>query len=77
MLFVTDMKVVCNCYHLFINPYKFVSSYLYFFNNLKDIKDHIINYIIPSKMLFSERKATVFKEKNELIATPFIYFGVC
>ena len=54
-----------------------MSSYLYFFNNLKYIKDHITNYIIPSKMLFSERKATVFKEKNELIATPFIYFGVC
>ena len=36
------MKVVSVYYHILLfNNYKFMSDYLYFPNNLKDINDHI------------------------------------
>ena len=34
-----NMKVILLYYLVLINPYKFMSGYLYFPNNLKDIKD--------------------------------------
>ena len=42
-------------------PYKFMSGYLYFPNNLKDIKDHIYAYMISFKIFF-KLMVTVFKE---------------
>ena len=44
-----DMKVVWVKYLLLINPYKFVSGYLFF--NLEEIKDHK-DYIISCKVFF-------------------------
>ena len=35
------MKVILLYYLVSINPYKFMNGYLYFANNLKDIKDLI------------------------------------
>ena len=35
------MKMIWIYYHFLINPHKFVSGYLYFSSNLKDMKDHI------------------------------------
>ena len=43
-------------------PCKFRSGYLYFPNNLKDVKDHIQADMISSKMFF-QLMVTVFKEK--------------
>ena len=36
-----NMKVIWLYYFVLINPYEFVSGYLYFLNNLKNIKDDI------------------------------------
>ena len=46
-------------------PGKFMSGYLYFPKNLKDIKDHIYAYIISSKFFF-QLMVTVFKENLNL-----------
>ena len=35
-----SIKVIWLYYLVLINPYQFMSEYLYFPNNLKDIKDH-------------------------------------
>ena len=35
---------------LLFNHYKFLSDYLYSSNNLKDIKDHILDYIVSCKI---------------------------
>ena len=45
--------------------YMFVSDYLYFPNNLKDIKDHIWAYRISLKIFF-QLMVTVFKENLNL-----------
>ena len=42
-------------------PYKFMNSYCYFPNNLKDITDHIQAYMISCKIFF-QLMVTVFKE---------------
>ena len=34
---------------LLFNHYKFMSDYLYFSNNLKDIKDHMLDYTVGCK----------------------------
>ena len=36
-----NMKVIWLYYLVLINRYKFMSGYLYFPNNLKDIEEHI------------------------------------
>ena len=36
-----NMIAIWLYYLVFINPYKFISGYLYFPNNIKDIEDHI------------------------------------
>ena len=43
----------------------FISGYLYFSNNLKDIKDHMKADIISYKIFF-QLMVTVFKEKLKL-----------
>ena len=35
-----SIKVIWLYYLVFVNPYKVMSGYLYFPNNVKDIKDH-------------------------------------
>ena len=39
--FLLTIKVIWLYYLVLINRHKFMSGYLYFVNNLKDIKDHI------------------------------------
>ena len=52
----------------------FISGYLYFSNNLKDIKDHMKADIISYKIFF-QLMVTVFKEKlNEL--PPIFYSSI-
>ena len=46
-------------------------SYLYFLNNLKNIKDYIQADMISCKIFF-QLMVTVFREKTTLIATPYI-----
>ena len=41
---VSDLNLI-----LLINPNKFMSGYLHFFNNLKDIKYHIYHYMVICK----------------------------
>ena len=41
MLFLTKHESNLTVYLVLINPYKFMSGYLYFSNNLKDIKNNI------------------------------------
>ena len=41
-----NMKVIWLYYLVLINPFKFMSGYLNFPNNLKDIKDHKAYMII-------------------------------
>ena len=41
-----NMKVIWLYYLVLINRYKFMSGYLYFPNNLKDIEDRIIYRLI-------------------------------
>ena len=36
---------------LLFNYYKFINDYLYFSNNLKDIKYHMLDYIVSCKIL--------------------------
>ena len=45
-----------------------MSNYLYFPNNLKDIKDHIKDYIVSCKTI----KGNSFQRKHELITTPLL-----
>ena len=35
---------------LLFNHYKFMCDYSYFSNNLKDIKDHMLDYIVSCKI---------------------------
>ena len=37
-------------YQFSLNHYKFMSDYLYLSNNLKDIKDHMLDYIVSCKI---------------------------
>ena len=53
--------------------YKFMSGYLYFPNNLKDIKDHIQADMISCKIFF-QLMVTVFKEKLNL-QLPLIFYS--
>ena len=53
--------------------YEFMSGYLYFPNNLKDIKDHIQNDMISCKIFF-QLMVTVFKEKLNL-QLPLIFYS--
>ena len=53
------------CYIILPFPYKFMSGYLYFPSNLKDIKDHIQVYMISCK-IFLQLMVTVFKENLNL-----------
>ena len=50
-----------------------MSGYLYFPNNLKDIKDHIQAYMIICK-IFLQLKVTVFKE-NLNLQLPLIFYS--
>ena len=60
--------------HYIILPlYKFMSDYLYFPNNLKDIKDHIQADMISCKIFF-QLMVTVFKEKLNL-QLPLIFYS--
>ena len=58
---------------ILLYPYKFMSGYLYFPNNLKDIKDHIQADMISCKIFF-QLMVTVFKEKLNL-QLPLIFYG--
>ena len=53
--------------------YKFMSDYLYFPNNLKDIKDILQTDMISCKVFF-QLMVTVFKEKLNL-QPPLIFYG--
>ena len=53
------------CYVILSYPYKFMSGYLYFPNNFKDIKDHILAYMISFK-IFSQLMVAHFKENLNL-----------
>ena len=59
------MKVIWLYYLVLINPFKFMSGYLYFPNNLKDIKDYVSAYMIICK-IFLQLIVTVFKENLNL-----------
>ena len=48
-----------------------MSGYLYFPNNLKDIKDHIQADMISCKIFFPI-KGNSLQRKTKLIATPYI-----
>ena len=48
-----------------------MSGYLFFLSNLKDIIDHIEDYIKSCKSFFP-KKSNSFKKKHELMSTPFI-----
>ena len=41
MLFLTKHESIWVYYLVLINPHKFMSGYLYFPNNVKDIKDQM------------------------------------
>ena len=62
-----DMKVFWVFCLLLLNLYKFSISYLYFLNNLKDIKYHVQVHIISCKNFFLGNS---FQRKHRLIATP-------
>ena len=67
-----NTKVISVYYLLLINPCKFMSDYLYFLNNLENIKDHLQVYVISCKTLFP-RIGKAFQRKRKLLATPFVY----
>ena len=52
-------------YCLQFNHYKFMSDYLYFSNNLKEIKNHMLDYIVSCK-IFLQSKVTASKENMNL-----------
>ena len=52
--------------------YYLISGYLYFPNNLKDIKDHVQAYMISFKIFF-QLMVTVFKE-NLNLQLPLIFY---
>ena len=54
-------------------PYKFMSGYLHFPNNLKDIEDYMQAYMISYKIFF-QLMVTVFKEKLNL-QLPLIFYS--
>ena len=60
-----------SCY--IILPYKFMSGFLYFSNNLKYIKDHIQTDVISYKIFF-QLMVTVSKEKLNL-QLPLIFYS--
>ena len=61
--FITPQKP----YHVILSyPYKFMSGYLYFPNNLKDIEDHIQPYYMISYKIFFQLMLTVFQENLNL-----------
>ena len=62
------------CYVIILScSYKFLNSYLYIPNNLKDEKDHIQADIISYK-IFLQLMVTVFKEKLSL-QLPLIFYS--
>ena len=48
-----------------------MSNYLYFLANVKDIKDHILAYVISCKIFF-QLMVTEFQKKHKLIVILFI-----
>ena len=60
-------------YVMLCYPYKLMSDYLYFPNNLKDKEDHIQAYMISCKIFF-QLMVTVFKEKLNL-QLPLIFYS--
>ena len=54
-------------------PYKLIGGYVYFPNNLKNIKDHMQAYIISCKIFF-QLMVTVFKETLNL-QLPLIFYS--
>ena len=66
-----NIKVIWLYYLVLINRYKFVSGYLYFPNNLKDIRDHMWALYDNLQNLFPIN-GNNFKRKPKLIATPYI-----
>ena len=50
---------------LLFNHYRFISDYLHFSKNLKDIKDHMLDYIASCK-IFLPQKVTASKENMNL-----------
>ena len=43
-----------------------MSDYLYFPNNLKDINDHILDYIVSCKIVLQSKVTTISKENMNL-----------
>ena len=71
MLFLTKRESNLIAYLVLINPYKFMSDYLYFPNNLKDIKKPYIDLYDKLQNLFPIN-GNSFQRKPKLIATPYV-----
>ena len=65
-----SIKVIWLYYLVLINPYKFMSGYLYFHNNLRH-KGPYIGLYDNLQNLFPVH-GNSFQRKSKLIATPYI-----
>ena len=55
-----------------IKPYKFMSGYVYFPNNLKDIKDHNYMGLYDDLQNLFPINGNSVQRKPKLIATPYV-----
>ena len=71
MLFLTKPESNLIVYLVLINPYKFISGYFYFPNNLRVIKIPYIGLYSKSQNPFPIN-GNSFERKPKLIPTPYI-----